>query len=287
LWKNLVWKTYPENPDAWCENSLTPPEGVWTFTRPERQKIELTSDSVIVGSRSVRTSVEECADWWFCEPVFLLHDGKEFNALTESPRLRFYIKANQGSDGWGAGHDQHVELYDIAGKKAYREIATKVGVFEYFDLPLGPGAGWTEDAGFNWRFVKAIAFPRWGYLYKYLWIDSLHFAYYEVVAAKLTILSQPSGKNFKIDTVFLTTPQTLSVTPNVDYEVSMEPTNFDHWENGDTKPVRTFRLAEGQEYTATAYYKEGPPPVSWVLPVFLGLCGIFIVGSIIIYRKVK
>jgi hypothetical protein len=282
----LVWKTYPENPDAWCETALTPPEGVWTFTRPERQKIELASDSVIVGSRSVRTSVEECADMWFCEPVFLLHDGKEFNALTESPRLQFYIKANAGSN-YITGHDQHVELYDIAGKKAYREIATKVGVFEYFDLPLGPGAGWIEDAGFNWRFVKAIAFPRWGYLYKYLWIDALHFAYYEVIPAKLTVLSVPSGKNFKIDTVFLTTPQTLSLTPNVDYEVSMEPTNFNHWENDDPRPTRTFRLAEGQEYTATAYYKEAAIFPWWLIALIAGFSGIFIIGGVILYEEMK
>lgn len=286
-----MWKTYPENPDAWCE-TLTPIEGAWSV---ESGILRLSSFRA-VGNYSIEndlTTPQYRGRIWFA-----LFNGKEFDGLKTYAKLHFKLALeNEEWEIVGDWSDGVVILYDFVGKTARRQFSQLVDSNFYdWTFNLGPGMGWDEEAGFNWRLIKAVelwlitttkAGGRRGE--GSIWVDKLHFSYYEVVPAKLTILSVPSGKNFKIDTAFMTTPQTLSITPNMTYEVSMEPTNFDHWENGDRSPVRTFTLAEGQEYTATAYYKEvpPPPPVSLTLPALLGLCGIFIVAGIIIYRKAK
>jgi len=284
----MGWKTYPDPPDSWTEDTLTPEEGAWTFTYPTGLKIEVANDQVAVGSFSIRVNNEDAQDVYLFRVAFVLHEGKEFDAtkFKELPRLKFYTRANEGSD-FITGHTFHIRLYDVAGKYAEKKYPgiDDIGKFVEFDLPVGPGSGWTEEEGFDWRFIKTIEFIRSGFTNDYFWIDGLHFSYYEVVLAKLTVLSQPPGKEFRLDDLFFNTPITLELVPGT-YQIYMEPTNFDAWEDGSKEPLRTIELKEGEERTIIAYYAK-PISRSNILLISLILITIFIPVGLVIYKRAK
>jgi len=263
----LATKTFPVDPDGWCE-TLDPADGAWSMPETSPHSVlELASVFVGAGNHSVHGYIEEGyeGESWYIEMRFTLFNGREFDGTKQDARLHVYLAAAPGSDHI-TSHEQWVYLYDAAGNIARRKITTQVGVLEHFTWMLGPDQGWEDVSGnFDWRFIKAVGFPRWGFLATGpdggFYVDELHFSYYELELARLTVLSEPPGKQFRINGEMLTTPMyNLGILPNVDHTVSMDPTDFQHWENGSTNPQRTINLGEGEELTIIAYYEGGGPP---------------------------
>ena len=221
---------------------------------------------------------------------FILHNGQEFNGNQQQAQLHFYTKTNPGSN-FISGHIQYVNLYDAAGRSAHTTITTQIDVWEHFDLNLGIGSiGWTVDAGFDWNYIKEIAFHRVGFLKDYFKVDEVYFSYYKLIPPILHINSEPSGYQFVFDSVGpKKTPYYFNPTPNMPVTIRMDPTNFLNWEVGatdPTNPVRTETLAEGEDKTITAYYSTPPPPSpnNVVILVAAGI-GITIVAAYLLYTR--
>jgi len=255
----LAIKSYPTNPDDWSEETLSAAEGAWQVNHPANAQLSLDAIAT-VGNASVRLYNPAGGNW--VDFQFSLYDGREFDGTKSAATLNFFINLQAGR--WDAVFD--VYLYDAAGRFASRKniSVTVDGSFHHFALPLGSGVGWEETSGFDWRFLKAIMF-RCLVAYPWpegnIWIDEFHFSYYELELGKLTILSDPLGKQFRIDSSYYTTPQYgLGLLPYTDYTIGIDSTDFKQWENGDLNPVRTINLAEAQELTITAYYATAPPP---------------------------
>jgi len=249
-------KTYPEDPDAWSETT-SPLEGYWQTEFCSRCGVRLSTKRV-EGDYSVESYLEEPRFSNVCK--FSLYDGREFNATLQNSRLNFYLSIDSCFSDIGHA----IVLFDKWGKAArwYFSCPNDAG-FHEFSIPLGLGTGWSEDTGFDWRFLKSIRFvisgPGYG-VQGSVWIDKIYFQYYELVRPELTIDSVPQGKAFTINGTSSLTPDTFGLDPNVEYTVSIDPINFDHWENDSKNPVRTISLAEGEKKTITAYYVEVPPP---------------------------
>jgi len=257
--RRLLMFTYPENPDAWCEQTLSPAEGTWQIVHPANAQLSLDAKAAI-GNASVKLYNPPGGNW--VDFQFSLNDGKEFDGTKSSAMLNFFIALQSGS--WDAVFD--VYLYDAAGILASRKnISVAVdGGFHHFALPLGTGQGWAESSGFDWRFLKKIMF-RCLVAYPWpegsVWIDEFHFSYYELVRPTLAIDSVPQGKSYTLDGVSGVTPSPpYGLDPGVDYKVYIDPVDFDRWEDGSTANPRTIRLAEGENKVITAYYTTAPPP---------------------------
>lgn len=209
---------------------------------------------------SVRINTVNNADRYFADLRFTLHNTQEFNGNLQQAQLHFYLKANAGSN-FISGHDLHLTLYDAAGRYADMEIPTNVGVWDHFDINLGQGTtGWREiQQGFDWKYIKEIAFRRWGFLNDYLKVDQLYFSWYQFVPALLYINSEPSGYRFSYDSVISKTNTYIQVAPNTPTQIGMDPQNFIKWEDQSTTSVRTITLAEGETKTITAYYSTPAP----------------------------
>jgi len=250
--------TYPENPDAWCEETLSPSDGIWAVIYPAAAQLSLDANAA-VGNASVKAFLPSGYSW--LDVKFSLNEGREFDGTKPSAMLNFYINL---PTGWYPLFD--VYLYDTAGRVASRKNIGVVadGTFHHFALPLGLGQGWAEASGFDWRFLKAIMFRG---LVDYpwpagnVWIDEFHFSYYELVRPTLAIDSVPQGKSYTLDGVSGATPSPpYGLDPGVDYSVYIDPVDFDRWEDGSTANPRTIRLAEGENKVITAYYTTAPPP---------------------------
>jgi len=255
----LLMFTYPENPDDWCEETLTPPEGTWQIIHPANAQLSLDAKAA-VGNASVKLYNPPGGNW--VDFQFSLNDGKEFDGTKSAATLNFFISLQASC--WTTVFD--VYLYDAAGRLASRKNISKGtnGSFHRFALPLGIGQGWAESSGFDWRFLKKIMF-RCLVAYPWpegnVWIDEFHFSYYELVRPTLAIDSVPQGKSYTLDGVSGATPSPpYGLDPGVDYSVYMDPVYFDHWEDGSTSNPRTIRLAEGENKVITAYYISAPPP---------------------------
>lgn len=251
-------KSYPTVSDAWCEDSLTPPEGSWRIDYPIDGNVERSSTSV-VGARSVHSYRLQGIS--LMDLTFRLNDGREFNGLGQQAKLHFKLMVAPGSLlAW----DMRIRVYDAAGKRAHLVITLQVGVFEDFTLNLGPEAGWIETPGFDWRFIKKISFSGYGWfegLEGGLYVDEMYFSYYILELGRLTVLSAPSNKAFKIDGTFYTSPTyNLGLLPSTDYTVMMQPSGFKYWEDMNTNPSRTINLTEAETKTIIAYYEGGEPP---------------------------
>lgn len=259
-------KTFPTVPDAWCETTLNPPEGGWSVVDPAGQAtLSLSTSNVIVGARCVDLYAQVSTPWETLR--FSLNNGYEFNGNAQQAKLLFYLQLEGGKfDG-----NVLITLRDASGRRAYRQFFGQVvGSAVYFELNMGPSGDFTVvDAGFDWSYIKyvdvgAFTATSWGaHLNGHVWVDEFHFSYYELVLGRLTILSDPPGKQFLLDgQAFVTDGQShgLGIQPYVDYTVRMDSTDFKAWENGGTSPIRTVNLSEGESLTITAYYVTAPPP---------------------------
>jgi len=289
----LAIKSYPTNPDDWCEQTLSAAEGAWQVNHPTNTQLSLDAIA-IVGNASVRVYNPAGGNW--VDLRFSLYDGREFDGTKSAATLNFFINLQPSS--WDAVFD--VYLYDAAGRLASRKnVSVPVdGSFHHFALPLGSGQGWEESSGFDWRFLKAIMF-RCLVAYPWpegnIWIDEFHFSYYELVLGRLSVLSQVNGQaingvRFRLDGTYFDTPQyDLGIMPSTDYTLGIDSTNFKQWEDGSPSPIRTINLAEGQNLTVTATYSQAPPPpprpsLNLGL-ILLGLVAVGGVVAIIIYPK--
>lgn len=264
MFNRLGIKTFPASLDDWCLPTLTPPEGSWLVSTPQGATLELDwghyASSPTGPDSSVRIGNVGNADRYNIDLRFRLHNTREFNATRQQTQIHFYLEANEGSN-FITGHESRLRLYDASGRMAEINLITSVGVWEHFDIALGSDApGWTVESGFDWHYIKEIAFARWGYLNNYLWVDQLYFSYYELIPPLLNINSEPSGYKFSYDSVIRTTPWYINPSPGVPTEIRMDPTNFVKWEDENTNPVRSITLAEGASKTITAYYSAPPPP---------------------------
>lgn len=289
--QKLSVKTYPAIPDDWCETTVSPPEGGWSTVSPLGAYIELATFPY-VGSRSVKMwATSPC---YYEQLRFTLNSGREFDGTKDQAQIHAWIALQSGVfDGLF-----RVWVYDASGRRAYKEWYVPVGQYFNVTLDLGAGKGWTElDAGFDWRFIGSFDFwastgvDFWGtHYYGALWVDEVHFSYYELELGKLTILSEPAlGVQFRIEGNYYVTPQyNLGLLPNTNYAVATDPTNFLNWENGDPSPSRTISLAEAESKTIIAYYSTPPPPPDGdhggVNLAIVGAGLLLFVGSVIAIR---
>lgn len=219
---------------------------------------------------------------------FTLNNGREFDGTRDQAKLVFYNLLQTGNfDG-----TVRITIYDASGRTATKQWYNEpLGIFNLHELLLGANQGWIQETNFDWRYVSIVEFTvftssdGWGYpKYGTFWIDWLHFTYYQFEPGKLTTLSNPSGKAFKLDSQMLSTPDyNRGITPNVNWIVTMEPSNFKEWEDASTNPERTINLQEAETKTITATYSGSPPNGNGggkasMLPILLG---IGLVGTVV------
>lgn len=238
-------KTYPEGPDVLSE-SLTPVEGVWLAPFGTL----VLSDFREVGNSSIYNQIEYVP----AKPMFRFHDGREFDGTRQNATLHMRV-ASQGvafpSPGW-------IILHDASGRKAWKRANWNFDQsYHGYSWLLSSATDWTVDEGFDWRFIKAFQLEIDGNV----WVDEPYFSYYELEFGRLTVLSEPPEKQFRINGTFYTTPTyNLGLLPHTDYEVAIQPVDFKQWEDGNIVPTRTINLAEAEEKTIIAYYEGAAPP---------------------------
>lgn len=292
----LGMMTYPSNPDDWCELTLFPVEGGWQLVDPIEAQLSL-DPFASVGVNSVM--VLNKPDYYAVFFRFILNDGREFDGTKNQVQLKFLMALESGR--WKG--EARVYLYDVAGKYAYMSLTPNVNsLFQQLTINLGAGQGWIEQPNFDWRFLKTIEFHNYAafnwlvgmYEQGRVWIDELHFSYYELVLARLSVLSQVNGQavsgvRFRLNGTYFETPQyNLGIMPSTDYTIGIDSTHFKQWEDGNPSPIRTINLAEGQNLTVTAIYSEAPAPPPPSLNLGLILLGLVAVGTIltiVIYPK--
>lgn len=221
---------------------------------------------------------------------FTLNNGREFDGTRDQAKLVFYL-ALSANDFDGT---VRITIYDASGRTATKQWYNEpLDRFNLHELLLGENQGWTQQTDFDWRFLSIVEFTvftssdEWGQpKHGTYWIDWLHFSYYLFEPGKLTTLSNPSGKAFKLDSQMLSTPDyNRGITPNVNWIVTMEPTNFKEWEDASTNPERTINLQEAETKTITATYSTAPPngtngkPAS-TLPILVGVSAIATIAFI-------
>jgi len=267
--------TYPEDPDILSE-SLTPALGYW---HPAAGEVALDMINKMVGGASIRTYATGYI--YYEGSIFTFYDGKEFDATFQNAKLHFLHALDSAHTG-----ECLVILYDSIGRGAHKEFGTAPNAeWESKTFVVGPGAGWVEDAGFDWSHVKEIRFDCWE---KYreagsFWVDQPYFSY-EEVKPTLRIHSIPTGKHYSIDGVSGYTPASYGLDLGSTYTVNMDPELFVKWENGSTNPSREISITVYT--TITAYYEDAPPvdgpPQIADVAMFLGITAaiISIVGVI-------
>ncbi len=296
LRQSLALKSFPAIPDDWCESTLYPSEGGWSAVSPSAN-VELIAPftGAAVGQKCVRLFAN--IPVYTEEARFTLNSGREFDGSADQAQLHFWIQLETGK------FYPNIDVYilDASGRRARKlaGITVQVGSWVKLDLNLGSGQGWTEDAYFDWRFIKAVQTVAsttsdfWGqHMYGSVFIDEMYFTYYELEYALLTVLSEPSGIQFRYDSSIRTTPYTIGLPPSVDVTIWTNPTNFVRWEDDSTSPTRVVRLAEAEQKTITAYYSSLPPngdgePKQSSMPIFVAIGIAIIAGTIIIIRRVK
>lgn len=229
--------TYPEDPDALTEGSLTLPIGAWTGGAVETEFL------AAVGSYCLRNAAGGGSMWFtFNSPVDLSMFDRLFLycALAPDP---------YGNDTIG------ITLSDVAGRMILRELyISPVKVWQTVDLSLAEG--WTGDvATFDWKQLQEIfiSVPGTNFVY----VDYLHFRG-ELIRPTLRILSVPTGKHYTINGVSGYTPASYGLDAGATYTVTMDAEGFREWEDGSTDPTREVSITE--DTTITAYYEEAPPP---------------------------
>jgi len=244
--------TYPVDPESWSENIVSP-EGFWYSAVYNGQVFR---DIVYkqFGEASIRHEGGDGANDGSI--IFQLNSPFDLTNKTDA-KITFYLKLSNGAVFTGVCWVQLVNPDGLTW--ATKQFGTTpAGPFELKEYDVGPGTGWSEDAGFDWSNISQIRITAdgWGPF----WVDRIYFSWV-VSLPTLKILSQPSGKQFNIDeAVSGATPAQYQVTPDTPYTVSIEPSGFVEWENGSINPVRNVTLAEGEVKTITAYYEGAPPP---------------------------
>jgi hypothetical protein len=170
-------------------------------------------------------------------------------------------------------------------------------LFHQYDLSLG--AGWAIlDSGFDWRYLFSIDFQAannstlGNYTFGSLWVNGFYFSYYQLVLGTLNVLAQGPGgslsKSFSLDGTTDNTPYSLGLEPATNFTLTIDSTDFLHWEDGSSLPQRTLNLSEGQVLTVTAYYSTGGgvPASKLALGVALSVLGAAVAGYLY-FRKFR
>jgi hypothetical protein len=276
----------PDPINSWTDN-LHPAEGDWYAAGPVGATVEIDWYSPIGPDPSISINTVGNPDRYFADLRFALHNGQEFNGNQQQAQLHFWLMSYSGSN-FITGHDSHITLYDAAGRYADMEITTRVGYWDHFELNLGAGSsGWNVQEGFDWSYIKEIAFRRWGFLNDHMDVWQLYFSYYKLVPPLLNINSDPSGVQFAYDSVIRTTPWYINPAPGVATQIRMDPTNFVKWEDESTNPVRSITLAEGETKTIIAYYSAKPPNGgdNTILIVGVAVAAIIGIGALYLFTK--
>lgn len=249
--KSLPLKTYPVDPDALCETTLTPPEGYWS--QLEQGNVELFAFAK-VGSKSVRS--------WLTQQYYYMHVYFNLNSPYDGTRNQSKLNAWIFIQSGSFRNELEITLDDAYGRYVVKDlIGVPLGQFFQISLAIGPGTGWSGAVDFDWSAIQVIGIRFSGPGAGSVYIDELHFSYYEVIRPTLAIDSVPQGKSYTLDGVSGATPSPpYGLDPDVDYSVYMDPVDFDRWEDGLTSNPRTIRLAEGENKVITAYYVTAPPP---------------------------
>jgi hypothetical protein len=181
-----------------------------------------------------------------------------YDGTRNQSKLNAWIFIESGS----FRNELEITLDDAYGKYVVKDlIGVPLGQFFQISLAIGPGTGWSGAADFDWSAIQVIGIRFSGPAAGSVYIDELHFSYYEVIRPTLVIDSVPQGKSYALDGVSGATPSPpYGLDPDTDYSVYIDPVDFEHWEDGSTANPRTIRLAEAENKVITAYYTTGPPP---------------------------
>lgn len=264
--------TYPENPDSWSE-SLTPVEGFWHAVGPvsdgQAWSVHLNTVYKAIGEACIagRYDRADPNNRWI-QIAFEFHKVQD---LRMWERIRFLHMLTGLMDGKpGFTGECTILIYDSALNLIKKDFGTL------------PGGGY-ESKNWNLRSdfvlvrgesieavlsnVTRIIFQFWipydtavnGPWGQISCIDQIYFSS-EVALSTINILSSPTGKHYTINGTSGYTPAQYQLTPDAQYKIEMDATDFKQWENGDTNPVRYIILDVAEIVTITAYYEGGEPP---------------------------
>lgn len=237
-------------------NTVQSPYGSWSVSGG----VTLDTLEKVVGLKSVKSTLP----WHEQPPSYPWHEVVIYLAnavnLTSFAQMHFWHKTNDmfiDPNAW------QCTLIDVNGKGATIQFGTVVNQWEekIWDL-----SQFTAEAGFDWSQIIAIDFVNAvGFAGETVaWWDDLFF-YAEVPEGILRVESAPTGKTGTMmyggQTYPFTTPaQSPSMPVGTEVKVSMDPTDFDKWQDGDTNPIRTEIIQIGVK-TIKAFYTTAILPM--------------------------
>lgn len=278
--------TYPEDPESWSE-SLTPSEGFWFSDVGQ-----VVLDTVIKysGMASIQaTGVFQTG--FYVRTGFQLYDGKEFDATRTNSKFRFSHCLEMDKF---TGQCLFI-LFDVDDRLARKSFGTSpLGhpYWEHKEFDIDPNAPWDQvDSGFDFSRIKGFLIDAGPSADGKQWVDVPYFSYGEVVEGTLVIESTPTGKSGTFTDTggsyqFITPSQVTRLvgTPCV---ISMDPLDFEHWEDGSTNPERAMVIQEGTT-KITATYTTAVNPLLRISSLDQNLKNLYAENGVrLIYRGIE
>jgi len=299
----MVIKTYPDNPDFWCE-VLKTNSGEWVPYSDDVSNNTLSIDNVrkVAGTASVKTHTVTRAfyDSYSLAKFQLTSSVALFDGTQKDAKIKFAIQL-------GSLHNGGLTIILVSSNNVVA-LKTVEGLprGEWLDLGflLGSKGEWFTLPDFDWTKIESIIFqPHIGSITipveTDFWIDNMHFEY-DMLPTSLTIFSTDIEGKAVYKLARITSPQGLSqtinlpfgpanITPTGKWSIEILSTDFIKWQDtGSTDKTRTFD-ATGTPISFTAIFQVGEPPPtqipSW-LPL-LGATSVILIISYYLYRKYK
>lgn len=250
---------FPHPTDKWCEDTLTPDEGLWQDSGYGITSV--SSEAFVEGQKSIKTQ----GTAYHLRAIFKLKSPLSGLTYPEG-KIELYIANTENMSGTG-----YVQLRDSQMRAvSYNIYVNPASVWESKSIPL---ANFTGNSSFNWSEITwiYIDMDKGNALMAAFFIDNMHFAF-NVPDSTVLLASSPSGKSGTINTSFMpelfgypadfVTPSTVTLPEGLPITIQMDVEGFSHWADDveNNNPTRSITVPV-DDLTLQAVYSVNPNPL--------------------------